>query len=354
MADALRLQEEVLHEPFDRAFAGAFGKLHPRGDFALDIEGQPVFGPPGNAVKVAADRPEKVLSLAEGTVFSGAQQTGIDQLRRAADVVDIFADPVERVQIAQAALALFDIRLDDIAAVPETLVALVSLGQLFSDVLPLGPGHHFGPEPALRLGKQGLIAPDIAPFEQRGADCQIGLGHPDHFIKAAARLADLEPQVPQEIEHGLDHLLAPRGLFTRCDEGDIDVRMRRHFAPAIAAHRHDRQPFARRTIARRIDRQRDVIVDQADQLIDQKGLSLGAHVPSRWLFQQPPGNLRAARRQRAAQQFNHLGPGFGGALRLDQRGNRFSQRAAIDHRALIGNPAGGHAVVFCSASHSGR
>jgi hypothetical protein len=39
---------------------------------------------------------------------------------------------------------------------------------------------------------------------------------------------------------------------------------------------------------------------------------------------------------------------------LDQSRNLFGERAAIDHRALIGDPAGGHAVAFCSASHTGR
>ena len=52
--------------------------------------------------------------------------------------MDIFADPVERVQIAQAALAFLQIGFDDIAAVAQSLVPLVALGQLVGNELALG------------------------------------------------------------------------------------------------------------------------------------------------------------------------------------------------------------------------
>jgi hypothetical protein len=70
-------------------------------------------------------------------------------VRTVADLVDILADPVERVQIAQAALALLDVGFDDIAAVAQPLVPLVALGQLLGHELALGAGHHFGPEAGL-------------------------------------------------------------------------------------------------------------------------------------------------------------------------------------------------------------
>ena len=264
MADAFGLQEKVLHESFDRALARAVGKLHPRGNFALHIEGQPVFGAPGDRVQMAPHRPEKVLGTAERAVFSRGQQPGADQFGHIADVVDIFADPVERVQIAQAALALFHIGFDHIAAVAQSAVTVIPLGQFFGHVLPLGPGHHFTPEPRAGLIKQRLITPDIAPFKQRSADRQVTFRHPHDIIERAARLADLERQIPQVIEDRFDHLLAPGGLLARGDEGDIDIRMRGHFAAAIAAHRHDRQPLTRSSIVRRVKVGDDVIVDHAD------------------------------------------------------------------------------------------
>ena len=68
-ADDFGLQEEILHEPLDPALAGAVLVIHPRGNLALHIEGQPVFGAAGDVVQMAAHRPEEVLCLAEGAVF---------------------------------------------------------------------------------------------------------------------------------------------------------------------------------------------------------------------------------------------------------------------------------------------
>ena len=204
-----RVEKEHLHEAFDRALARPVGKIHPQRHFALQIKRQPVFGPVGDHVQVAAHRPEKVFGPAERAVFQPGQQADVDQFRRIAHLVDIFADPVQRVQIAQAALALFHIGFDDIAAVAQAFVPLVAFGQLLFDKLALGAGGNIDPEPTLRLFVQGPVAPHIAAFQQRGADRHVGFGLAHHFIERPARMADLQPQIPQEIQDRLDHLFAP-------------------------------------------------------------------------------------------------------------------------------------------------
>ena len=123
--------------------------MHSRCDLALEIESQPVFGAVGQGVEVAAHCPEEVLGPPEGAVFAGREQPNIDELAGIAHLVDVLADPVERVEIAQAALALLHVGLDDIAAVAQPLVALGPLAQLFTDELALGSLGHFAPEPAL-------------------------------------------------------------------------------------------------------------------------------------------------------------------------------------------------------------
>ena len=44
IADVLRDQEIVLHEPLDAAAAGVVGVAHALRDLALQVEGQPVLG----------------------------------------------------------------------------------------------------------------------------------------------------------------------------------------------------------------------------------------------------------------------------------------------------------------------
>ena len=149
----------MLHEPLDRAFAGAISIVHPRRHFALEIEGQPVFGAAGDGVKVAAHRPEEILGPAECQVFLAGQQTDRDQFGRVAHLVDVFADPVERVQVAQRSLALLYVGFDDIAAVAHALVAFLALGQLFGDELALGPGDDIAPEPHAQPPRKGPDRP---------------------------------------------------------------------------------------------------------------------------------------------------------------------------------------------------
>ena len=57
VADRLGVEEIELHEAFDRRLARAIGIMHPGGDLALEIEGQPVLGASGNRMKMAANGP---------------------------------------------------------------------------------------------------------------------------------------------------------------------------------------------------------------------------------------------------------------------------------------------------------
>ena len=70
----------------------------------LIVEAQPLLGAPGERMQVAADRPEEALGAIESAELGGGQQAGADQIGRPLDAVHIFADPIKRVEIAQAAL----------------------------------------------------------------------------------------------------------------------------------------------------------------------------------------------------------------------------------------------------------
>src|SRR5690606_37220506 len=241
--DVLRLQEIELHESLDRALPGAVAVVHPPGDFALEVEGQAVLGTPGDRMQVATDRQHEAFGAAKARVLLGREQADVDQFGRAADAVNVLADPVERLQVAQAALAILDVGLDDVAAVAHAPVAGVALGELLGDELRLRAGDDVAPETPARFLVERLIAPQVAALEDRRADRQVGLGHPDHLVERAARVADLDAEIPQVIEHRLDRLLAQRRRPSRSDEGDVDVRMGRHFAAAIAADGDQRQPL---------------------------------------------------------------------------------------------------------------
>jgi hypothetical protein len=77
---------------------------------------------------VAAHRPQEVLGLAELQIFPAREDALGDQFLAAAYLVVILADPEQRVQVAQAALAVLDVRLDQVARLAGAAVPFLALG----------------------------------------------------------------------------------------------------------------------------------------------------------------------------------------------------------------------------------
>ena len=59
-------------------------------------------------------------------------------------------------------------------------------------------------------------------------------------------------------------------------EQDVEVASGRQLAAPVAADRHHRQPLARSAVMRRVKIGNDVIVDRANQLVDEESLSFRA------------------------------------------------------------------------------
>ena len=129
----LAMQEVVLHEALDAAAARPVVVAQARGDLALQVEGQPLLGAAGEVVEVAAHRPQEVLGALEVARLLLGEHALADQLAGLVDAIEIFGDPEQRVQVAQPALALLDVGLDDVARIAHALVALVALGELGLD-----------------------------------------------------------------------------------------------------------------------------------------------------------------------------------------------------------------------------
>ena len=296
-------------------------------------------------MEVDPHQPEEILGPAELAQLGAAEQPLVDQLGDSLYLIGVFADPVERVQVAQAALALLQVRLDDIAAVAHALVPLFALDELFGGEGLCRAGDDFLAEPRRRLLVQRLVAPDEARLQQGGANRQIGLGHPHHVIQRARRMADLQPEIPQDVEHRLDDLLTPAGLLPRRQEQQVDVRIGRHLAAPVTADRNQRQPFRRGAVGGGIQAGGDRVEQQAQQLIDEKSLCR---------------RQLEALRPRIGEAALEFGPavveglpqagGEHAAPRAETRRcrqfgvERLGQRAAIDDGAAVGDRvgAGGH------------
>src|SRR5262249_2762885 len=115
VADVLGDEEVVLHAALDLAQAGMLGVAEAERHLVLQVEGEPLFGAAGEEMQMAAHRPEKIAAAAEERKLGGREDALPHQIRDVADAVDVFRNPEQRVQVAQAALTVLDVRLDEVA-----------------------------------------------------------------------------------------------------------------------------------------------------------------------------------------------------------------------------------------------
>ena len=187
----------------------------------------------------------------------------------APDAVEILADPEQRLQVAQAALAVLDVGLDEIAAFADLAVTLVAFGELGLGVFGAGVLHHFEVEAADQLLVERFVAPQETGLEDRGADRVVGARQAYALVDVAGGVTDLQAEVPQHVEHVFDDLLARRRLLVGQHEQKIDVGARRQRAAAVAADRDDHHPFGRRRVVRPVHMGGGEIVEGADDLVHQ-------------------------------------------------------------------------------------
>src|SRR5262245_64343899 len=163
-------------------------------------------------MQLAAHGPEEALAAAEAPVFVRGEDAGLDELFLGLVGIKVLGEPMQRVQIAQAALAVLDVGLDQITRGPGARVPRILLGELGLDEGPGVAFKHLLAKAAAEIVEQTPVAEDQPRIEQRGADGHVGAAAADTLVDIARGVADLETEVPQEIEHVFGDALAPGGL----------------------------------------------------------------------------------------------------------------------------------------------
>ena len=97
--------------------------------FGLPVEAQAVIAALRQEMQMAAHRPQEVLAFLEDREFLAREGALLGQLVGRIGGVEELGDPEQRVEIAQAALAVLDIGLDEIAALARLVDGGVALGQ---------------------------------------------------------------------------------------------------------------------------------------------------------------------------------------------------------------------------------
>ena len=120
-------------------------------------------------------------------------------------------------------------------------MAHIALGLLGSDVFGDASVLARGAEACVEVGEQRRIAGYVAGVEQCSADRGIPGAFDQAVLDRARGVADLNPEVPQEVQHVLHH---PQRLWRRFGGGQeqqVDVAERREHAAPVAAGAGHRQ-----------------------------------------------------------------------------------------------------------------
>ena len=241
IAHILRHQEVMLHEAFDVAEARMGGVAKACGDGALLVEGEPVLGALGDEMQVATHAPQEFLAAMENLHLALGEDAGLHEFVGLAHPVHIFGDPEERVDVAQAALALLDVGFDEIARQASAVEAGVAFLQFRGDEFAGGLAHQLRIEAGAHVFEERLVAENETGFQQRGAHGHVLARLAQAFIDRAGRMAHLLPEVPEHVEHGFDDAFAPWRLLVGQQEQEVDVGARRQGAAPVAAHRRNSQ-----------------------------------------------------------------------------------------------------------------
>src|SRR5690606_12468161 len=122
------------------------------------VEGQPLLCAPDQVMQMAAHGPDELGGLREADDLVALEDAHLDKIPGSAGAVEIARDPVQRLQVAQPALRLLDVRLEQVARAAVPLVPRVALGHLGLDELRAGLEEQLAPETLVELLRRLRVA----------------------------------------------------------------------------------------------------------------------------------------------------------------------------------------------------
>ena len=234
--DVARVLVVVAHERLDARQHVFLRIFQTRGDLPLQIKRERIDRTLVDEVHLGADAQEKVISFLEQLAFALAEKFFLDELGRGVGPGAHGADPQQVLVIAQAAHAVFDVRLlhgNDAA------VLLVQFPLVDQAPREVGVGFAFDAF-SFELGAEFLehlaVAAEAARFEHRRLGLQVLVGLRHGLGHGADGVADFEADVPKHAGDFLHrHRLLRRGFASAVEKHDVHIAEGIHLAPAVSA-----------------------------------------------------------------------------------------------------------------------
>ncbi len=224
-------------------------------------------------MQLVTQLPQQVAGRSRGVYLARRQETALARLAEAGHLVARARDPERGLQIAQPALAVLEVRLEQPYRAAVALAALVVLVEFVADELVDLARLQLGDGGALERLEELRVARDEPPVEERGADGVVLTGRLETLLERARGVARFEAGVPEGAVEALgDQLRAgPEGFLLGEQSEQIDVGARRQLAPPVSAGGHQRQ----RRLGPRLRLGADGLEQLADDPVGQVGD--GAH-----------------------------------------------------------------------------
>ena len=213
-------------------------------DLILLLQQQLVVGATGGAVQFDAGRQQHTVGPVERVPLRVLEQARVGEV-----------DPLEAVQIAQAALRKLEVRFEQEGELTRLLVALADTHVELVEH-PIGVLAPLIERLSLQLVDEHLTPTEGSDLQQRRRRIEITRGKVERLVDRPDGMPELHPGVPDRIPDALGDL--GRRPFELVDQEQIEIRTRAQVATAVATHRRQREA---RNIA-------DIIDDRTEPGID--------------------------------------------------------------------------------------
>ena len=208
-------------------------------------------------MQVKAHGPQEIPGAANGARLTRCQQPaaraiGADQFRHALHIKGIARQPIKRLQIAQRAASFLDMGFHHVRAIAITPMALLFFGELCFKKGFQPDACARGAKCLIEAREDGRIARDQPRIQQRGHHCGVAFRFLQTFTARSGRVPNLQPHIPEQIEHEFNGLLALCPHAAIGQEQQINIGKWRQHTAAITTGRNQRMGFL--AVIRRVHR----------------------------------------------------------------------------------------------------
>ena len=179
----------------------------------------------------------------------------------------MLGDPVERLQVTQAALSLFHIGFNDVARIALLGVAAIALCQLVGNELRVIAFNGLLAKFGFGFSGELLIAEKKTRIEQGALDRHILFGQSNAFFGRPEGVTDLYADIPEGVEHVFDDALCMGRCLVRPDKQQVDIAGWREDVSAIPTGREHGEALTLCGVAGAVHMNGDVVVERVQRLI---------------------------------------------------------------------------------------